>query len=345
MKIFYGVNGVGNGHLTRARVMAKELQRIGAAVTYLFSGREQSKYFDMEIFGDCLYKEGMKFSITNGSINPVKTIVGNDFIQLFKDIKSLNLDDYDVILTDYEPITSWYCNFYDRESIGIGHQYAFDYDIPKMPGNLIARKIMKEYAPASLGVGLHWHHFDQPILPPIIETTPSEFVDDKRIVVYLPFENTQHVIHLLSDHSDYTFHIYGSDKSVRYPNHIKMFDPSRIAFQEDVSTCGGIICNAGFELASEALQLGKKILVKPVTGQIEQYANALALQRLNYGCTMQMLDAGAVHMWIKYEQAVQVIYPNVARYIAEAIADNSIHKIHSLSKVVWDAVKVIRPDL
>ena len=39
MKLFYGVQGTGNGHITRAREMAKALAEAGVEVTYMFSGR------------------------------------------------------------------------------------------------------------------------------------------------------------------------------------------------------------------------------------------------------------------------------------------------------------------
>src|SRR5690606_32265718 len=52
MKILYGVQGTGNGHITRTRAMARELGKRSVAVDYLFSGRPADKFFDMEEFGD-----------------------------------------------------------------------------------------------------------------------------------------------------------------------------------------------------------------------------------------------------------------------------------------------------
>ena len=56
-----------------------------------------------------------------------------------------------------------------KESIGIGHQYAFYYDIPIQGGKPLSKNIMKLFAPVTKKVGLHWHHFNQPILPPIVD--------------------------------------------------------------------------------------------------------------------------------------------------------------------------------
>jgi uncharacterized protein (TIGR00661 family) len=54
--------------------------------------------------------------------------------------------------------------------------------------------------------------------------------------------------------------------------------------------CAGVISNAGFELASECLQLGKKILAKPLHVQMEQISNATALKQLGYGQTMTDIE-------------------------------------------------------
>ena len=57
-----------------------------------------------------------------------------------------------------------------------------------------------------------------------------------------------------------------------------------------------MICGAGFELAGESLQLGKKLLVKPLKGQFEQLSNALALEKLQLARIMRRLDRKAVQM-------------------------------------------------
>ena len=53
MKIFYGVQGTGNGHITRARVMARELYAAGIEVDFQFTGRPAEQYFEMEIDFEC----------------------------------------------------------------------------------------------------------------------------------------------------------------------------------------------------------------------------------------------------------------------------------------------------
>ena len=42
-----------------------------------------------------------------------------------------------------------------------------------------------------------------------------------------------------------------------------------------------MICNTGFELIAEALHPGIPVLTRPLSGQFEQQANAMALKELN----------------------------------------------------------------
>ena len=62
MKIFYGVQGTGNGHITRARIMAKELYADGHEIQFQFTGRAEDQYFDMKIFNDFQCREGLTFN-------------------------------------------------------------------------------------------------------------------------------------------------------------------------------------------------------------------------------------------------------------------------------------------
>ena len=49
MRLLYGVQGTGNGHIARARIMAAALaQRDDINVDFVFTGRPPEKYFDME---------------------------------------------------------------------------------------------------------------------------------------------------------------------------------------------------------------------------------------------------------------------------------------------------------
>ncbi len=107
MKIFYGVQGTGNGHIARARLMAKELYAAGIEVDFLFSGRPAEKYFDMEIFNDYQLRSGLTFNSHQGKVDYFKTAYQANLGAFIHDIKNLDLSGYDLVIPDFEPISAW----------------------------------------------------------------------------------------------------------------------------------------------------------------------------------------------------------------------------------------------
>ena len=209
MKIFYGVQGTGNGHITRARAIAPKLRAAGAEVTWLFSGRPREDFFEMEVFGDYLWRAGLTFQTRHGHVHYLRTALRNNLVRFVDDIRSLDLRGYDRVITDFEPVTAWAARLRGIPTVGIGHQYAFGLDIPKAGADLMGTQVLKYFAPASVGLGVHWHHFNGPILPPIIEAgAPPAPQNPAKIIVYLPFEDIDDVIRLLRPFTAYEFHVY-----------------------------------------------------------------------------------------------------------------------------------------
>lgn len=60
MKILYGIQSIGNGHIARARLLVPALREAGADVDCLFSGRDPENFFDMEFFGEPSFKDGQR---------------------------------------------------------------------------------------------------------------------------------------------------------------------------------------------------------------------------------------------------------------------------------------------
>ncbi len=345
MKVLYGVQATGNGHITRARAISAAMSKTDLQVDYLFTGRPRDKFFDMQGFGDWRCLPGMTFVTEEGKIKHLRTLGHNKVLQFFRDIRTLNVADYDLVITDFEPVCAWAAKRAGKTCIGIGHQYAFDYPIPLRGSNLSSRMIMRHFAPASLSLGLHWHHFGQNILPPIadLDAAAAGHVDPRKIVVYLGFESPQKVMALLEPMEDYMFYYYGEFERQEDRGNIQLRPLSRDGFQRDLHTCSGVISNAGFELASEAIQLGKKILVKPLQGQMEQLSNAAALEQLGLGMTMDSLDSGTIRRWLDQWTAKQVIYPQVADAIVDWLVQGNWQDSSSLVADLWRQVE--SPDI
>lgn len=346
MKIFYGIQGTGNGHITRGRIMARELQAADLEVTYLFTGRPQDKFFAMEVFNGHQWREGLTFATNKGKINHLKTVLQSRPLNFLKDIRRLDLSAYDLVICDFEPVTAWAARQQNKKTVGICHQYAFQHAIPRAGHDPVSEAVLKNFAPVDLSIGLHWHHFDQPILPPVIETPfiPGQ-IQRNKIVVYLPFEDQQYIIKLFASFKNFEFFIYSPEASPSQHAHIHCKPLSLTGFQQDLSDCAGIICNAGFELASEALQLGKKILVKPVHAQMEQASNAAALSLLGYGHMMQTIDVIRIEQWLYETKAVRVTYPNTAKHLVQWIKNGMPPVDQSWCNRIWSEVNVTPVEL
>ena len=99
--------------------------------------------------------------------------------------------------------------------------------------------------------------------------------------------------------------------------------------------CNGVISNAGFELASEAMSLGKKILVKPLTGQMEQISNALAITSLKLGMVMTRLNNFKVAQFLDHPSGAPIRFPNVARMVANWVEGGEWEDVEGLSLMAW----------
>lgn len=341
MKILYGVQATGNGHITRARAMNHQFQQTpDIDVDFLFSGRKRDDFFDMQAFGGWQCYQGLTFAHHAGGVRYIKTLRQNSLRQLYGDITSIDLSRYDLVITDFEPITAWAAKKQGKTCVGVGHQYAFNHNVPLRGESWAARAIMKQFAPCDIALGLHWHHFNHCILPPIVEThnADTSVVDPKKIVVYLGFEEPEAVIKLLEPFDDHLFVYYAPFKSFENRGHIQLKPLSREGFQKDLATSGGVICNAGFELSSEAIHLGKKLLVKPLKGQMEQLSNAEAVNRLELGMTMDTLDQTITKQWLDNWQSKQICYPNVAQAITAWVAQGDWKNKQDLANSLWRSV-------
>ncbi|MDF3013326.1 MAG: glycosyl transferase [Cellvibrio sp.] len=337
MKILYGVQGTGNGHTTRARIMAKALADAGARVDWVFSGRERDKYFDMDGFGDYQTYRGLTFATQKGKVLFWQTLRQANIAQLYQDTKKVNVEGYDFIINDFEPVSAWAAKRAGKKVIGISHQNAFFYDIPKVDSNIVVDWFMRNFAPVTQPIGLHWHHFNQPILPPLVESSHYPSVSTpKHYLVYLPFAGLDDIVPQLREFPDYDFFVYQPVRAASDQGHIHVRPFSRTGFQIDLHRCEGVICSAGFELPSEAIHLGKKLLVQPVAGQMEQKSNALALEKLGYGTAAKKFDIKTLEKWLPLKPpAGPRYYPDVAKALVNWLMHGGSENINELQQQLW----------
>ncbi len=336
MKLLYGVQGTGQGHISRTRAISRELARTGVQVTWLFSGRERAALFGMEQFGDFLHRRGLSFTSRDGRLSISATLRAARPLELLRDIRELDLDAYDLIVTDYEPVTAWAGRLANRRVIGIGHQYAFGGSTPMTGDDWCSRMVLRHFAPVTTPVGLHWFPYADHILPPILDLPPYRATAGEYVVVYLPFENQRAVTDWLRRFPRQRFLQFAPTLGHGVEGNVETHPTDAVEFKRQLAASHGVICNSGFELISECLFWGKPVLTKPLLGQVEQLSNALALDELGYARVMHRLCEATLEHWLaRPGRCSPQVYPNVAAAIADWLAGGCLESPEQLGRELW----------
>jgi len=191
--------------------------------------------------------------------------------------------------------------------------------------------ILKNYAPASYYIGLHFQHYDDFIFPPIIKNKiwNAEPGDKKYYTVYLP-SYCEHVLEKHFHHlSQYRFHIFSwQTKQVKRSANITFLPVNKDLFDEALINCTGIITGGGFETPAEALKLGKKLMVIPILGQYEQQCNAAALEQMGISRLDKLDDDFDDHFekWAASE-SIEINYDHSTGEIVDKVVNLAIRKL------------------
>ena len=339
MRVLYGVQATGQGHISRARALAEAfLKHPEVDVTWLFSGRPREQLFDMEPFGHFQHRRGLTFVTEAGRLRYRKTVLGNNPYRFIRDVMTLDLDPYDLVVTDYEPVTAWAARWRRRPIIGIGHQYAFGPTTPKEGHSLVQRLVMERFAPVDRPVGLHWAAFADNVLPPILDLPEIDHgAQQDHVMVYLPFEDQDRVTAWLQTFPEHRFRQYASGITDTERANVQRRRANIEGFKQDLARCRGVICNSGFELISECLQWRKPVLTRPLAGQMEQLSNGAALEHLGYATVMRQIDDPLTRQWLTNPPPPPPLqFPDVAQRLADWMANGATEPVDSLCGSLWN---------
>ena len=306
-------------------------------VTWLFSGRPRERLFDMEPFGDFQHRAGLTFVTEAGRLRYRKTIMANRYWQFIRDVQRLDVTAYDLVVTDYEPVTAWAGKLKGQSVLGIGHQYAFGKNTPVEGRSLAQHAVMSLFAPVTRGVGLHWSDFGDNVLPPILDLPPAApgGVQD-HILVYLPFEDQAVVTQWLNGFSEHRFLQYASTLPNDEQGNVGRRTANIAGFKSDLASARGVVCNCGFELISECLHWRKPVLTRPLAKQMEQLSNGAALEALGYATVMRQIDNELAARWLAAPPVAPVLsFPNVSAALASWLADGAKTPVATLGEALW----------
>ena len=282
MRILYGIQGTGNGHLSRSTKVIWNLKKIGIDVDILVSGNQHQIELPYKIDFNL---KGFSFKHhDDGGIDRFGTFLNSNLLTFLKDIK-LNVKNYDAIISDFDPISAWAAKMQGVKSYGISNQYSFlSKKLPRIKQkSWIDELIIKNFAPVDVPFGLSYQRFDDFIYHPIIreDIIKNTVTNFDHYVVYLPNLKITDILKELIKHSKYKFIVFCNDvqKTHKFKN-CKIKPINKDLFLDSFLSCQGVICSAGFQTTSESIYCKKKLLVIPIKGQYEQLCNTEILKKI-----------------------------------------------------------------
>lgn len=323
MRILYAIQGTGNGHISRARDIIPILQLRGD-VDILISGTEA----DVELGYPVNYSfKGMSFVFgKKGGIDLVATYKKARIKRFYKEVRSLPIQDYDLVISDFEPVSAWACRRHRKPCYALSHQSAVMNKNAPFPKKLdpIGRLILKNYAPTSSQFGFHFMPYDENIFTPLIrqEIREENLTNEGHYTVYLPAYNDQKILKVLGEMKSVKWQVFSKHTKEGYTKDNIMISPvCNKSFIKSMVSSTGILCGAGFETPAEALFLNKKLMVIPMKGQYEQQCNAAALHQLGVPVLkkLSLSRVREINHWLETDREIVVNYPDCTEQIIEEL--------------------------
>ncbi|MDE1207391.1 glycosyltransferase family protein [Tenacibaculum larymnensis] len=322
MKILYAFQGTGNGHASRALEIIPHLQRRGD-VDVLVSGSQ----YEIGLPFDIKYKlHGLGFVFgKKGGIDLISTLKDLNLKKVYKEIKTLPVKEYDLVINDFEPISAWACLFRNVPIISLSNQNALlNEKNSAFKKFRLERLIIKYYAPAKNKFGFHFKTHSSSTFLPIIrkEIRYRNITNKGHYTVYLPSYSDEKIVKILSKIKDIKWQVFSKKtKEHQFFHNITILPINDDAFIRSMASSKGIICGAGFATPTEALYLRKKLLVIPMKNQYEQQCNALTLKEMGVTVVKKLSkkQLPKIEKWINTNKVVEVHYPDVTEDMLDAI--------------------------
>jgi uncharacterized protein (TIGR00661 family) len=326
MKILYTIQDTGNGHLARATEIVPLLGEFGDT-DVLISGIPG----DIQLPFEVKYRfYGLSFIFgKKGGVNTLQTLKKLKLVKFYNDLKRCPVEKYDVIISDFEPVSAWACRLKGKKCIGLSHQNAVLHPAAPIPdvNDWLGEWILQNYAPNHQKFGFHFKKLDDfnftPVIRPAIRSAKP--VNKGHYTVYLPAFSDKRIQKLLSLFPNTKWEVFSKHSKRSYQAGNIWFHPVSLeAFTKLFISCEGILCTAGFETPAEALFMCKKLCVIPMSNQYEQKCNAAFLGNLGVAVLKNLAEAYlTLKIWLNTSRNIQVDYPDITREILKEVVLNA----------------------
>ncbi len=306
-KIVYALSGQGRGHTSRVMAVSDELRDRGHEIIYCCGGTAQ----------DILQTSGEPVI----PVPPLRQIMEGNKIQLLETLRT-NWDYFihveaiveelsaafldfgpDMVITDFEAFSHRAAQRLDVPVISFNHQQIvtetryrlpLKYHVNAAVTTVAIRLIVPSHPRQVLITSFYFpalrHPLETRLVPPIIRPAVQSLTPtrgDHVLVYYNSTVGAGHVLKTLRE-VDAPFVVYNFEapRDGEHYDNVIFKEPCIDEFLEDLASSRGVISTAGFTLTSEALFLGKPLLVVPNRGIFEQTLNALFLRRNGLGAAV-----------------------------------------------------------
>jgi uncharacterized protein (TIGR00661 family) len=325
MKILYAIQATGNGHISRAREIIPILKQ-KCELDILISGTQADVCLPYPV----KYRfKGISLIYNNkGGLSLLKTAGQLKLQQIKKEINMVPVEEYDLVINDFEPISAWACKLKKVPCVSLSHQAAVANKLSPKPyfKDPVGTVVLNYFAPCKEKYGFHFKKYDNYIFTPVIRSQVRRAVvkNNGHYTVYLPGYHHTVLVKELSRFKNTEWHIFS--REIKEPFKIEnclLLPINNGAFIESMATGTGVLCGAGFESPAEAMYLQKKLLVIPISGQYEQCCNAAALSELGIPVikTLSKKYHRIIRNWIEFEQKINVSYPDNTEVIIDFILE------------------------
>lgn len=305
-RIAYALSGQGRGHASRVLAMADALGRRDHEILFMCGGTAfevLSSRVRNVVELPCLKQvvRGNRLSITRTLLQNKKLIfnrprIVNDTAEILAGFRP------DLVITDFEAFTPMAADRLGIPVLSFNHQEIVTRTRYSLPLRyhvhaLLTRTAIRLVAPRSpVHTLLTSFYFPQvkdaaatTLVRPIIRPAVTSLVprDDGHVLVYFnQSSGSEFVLDALRrTRARFVVYNFAEPDGQRYDN-IAFKGTSVDEFLDDLAGCTAVISTAGFTLMSEALYLGKPIMVVPNNGIFEQTLNALFLQKEGLGAAV-----------------------------------------------------------
>lgn len=314
VKIWYSVFGEGMGHAMRSLPIIEHLSKKHKLL--ITAGDSAYPYLRKKLNENVYPIKSAHFFIENNEIIIWKTI--NNFLKTLPKDSSLNIRKIfnlikrfkpDIIISDFEPASHYFANFFGIPLISIDNIHALtkcqiDVEDKYKPLLFASQSLVNiMHPPANHYIittlcDMKKKEDNVDLFMPILRkeifkanSSKSDFI----LVYQTSSTNIKLVEELKKINEKFVF--YGMKKEVKEKN-IQFKNFSADGFVNDFAKCKAVILNGGFTGISEALYLRKPMLIIPVKGQFEQIFNGMTIKKMGIGQWKEEVDSYTIKKFI-----------------------------------------------